>query len=101
EGVKYTLVNMSFIDVAPNTSIPVPLDLEHVNPKPVLNYLPFLVKSNEEREIAIELLLSYEHTRNADAYAIISKTLEGVGLGVEIRINEKYRSYTLHIARPR
>ena len=96
EGVSYSINKIEFVGSAPpppGNLIYIPFSL---NKSLALNYLPFLVKSNEERQIAIEFtILSSDESHHR--YDVLSRQLEGSGLLVEIRINGKYRPYSLRM----
>jgi len=76
DGVQFSLTKISFMDAAPGVTIYIPFDTQEKMP---VNYLPFIVTGNEERQIAIEFRLAFSAPKDVDAFETISKRLEGSG----------------------
>lgn len=71
----------------------------HTDPDHLLDYLPLLVKSNEERIIALGFRFRYNPKDLLEAPFKLSEHIEDNGLKVSFRINGKYRNYLMKIKR--
>ena len=95
-GIEFAIQKVSFKEFTPGEqySFHVPLaDEKGV----ALNYLPFIVKSNEERALVIEFIISYSKEKRASAFEVLSQHAEANGLLINIRVNGKFRNYVLNV----
>jgi len=94
-GIQFYIQNVSFKSFTPEGqySFHVPLSDEK---DVALNYLPFIVKSNEEKSMVMEFKIKATTEKRNIAFNELSKYGEKNGLLVGFRINGKYRSYTLY-----
>ena len=72
----------------------------HTAPGRLLDYLPLLIKSDEERIIAMGFRFQYSPRDDADAAFKLSEHIEQQGLRVAFRINDKFRNYVMTVKRP-
>lgn len=80
----------------PKTEIYLP---PHTAPDNLLDYLPLLVKSDEERILGIGFRFRYSPQESSGAGFKLSDFVEEQGLNVSFRINGKNRTYVLRVKR--
>jgi hypothetical protein len=97
-NISFTLQEVKFKDFSPGKtySFSVPLSDEK---GVALNYLPFIIKSAEERAAVVEFQIAYPAENRDSAFKVLTEYAENNGLMVDIRLNGKYRSYRLNVKR--
>jgi hypothetical protein len=97
DGTEFEPSNVELKVYEPKTEIHLP---PHTAPDRLLDYLPLLVKSDEERIIAMGFRFQHSPKDDADAVFKLSRYIERQGLRVAFRINGKYRNYVMTVKRP-
>jgi hypothetical protein len=81
----------------PKTEIHLP---PSTTPDHLIDYLPLLIKSSEERMMAIGFKLKCSPCASLRAMQRLGDHIENNGLKVAFRINGKYRKYVIRVRRP-
>ncbi len=96
EGVYFQSIGFKLKVNEPGDQIYLP---PQTTPDQALDYLPLLIKSNEERIIAIGFSFRYNPKEDKGAVVKLSNYVEKQGLKVAFRINGKYRDYVMKVSR--
>lgn len=96
-GIQFDPIGVELKVYEPKTAIYLP---PHTTPDNVLDYLPLLVKSNEERIIAIGFRFRYSSKDSEEVNSKLFEYIEENNLKVSFRINGKYRNYVMKVKRP-
>lgn len=96
-GMEFESIGTELKVYEPKAPIHLP---PHTAPDQILDYLPLLVKPDEERIIAIGFRFRYNPKDDTDAVFKLSDYIERQGLQVAFRINGKYRDYVIKVKRP-
>ena len=84
---------MEFKFRSPGDTVYIPLDTE---PDFIPDYLPTVVKPDDEKVISLQIPFVYSEQRDRPA-TVLSDYITQHGLPIGLRLNGKLRSYTLRI----
>lgn len=96
-GIYFDPIGFDLKIYEPKAQIHLP---PNTDPDGTLDYLPLLVKPDQERIIAIGIRFHHNSKDDTDAVLKLSDYIENQGLKVAFRINGKYRNYVMKVKRP-
>jgi len=94
DGIEFEPIGFELKVYEPKAQIYLP---PHTTPDQILDYLPLLIKSDEERIIAIGFRFRYKPKNDENAPFVFGNYIERQGLKVAFRINGKYRNYVTKV----